>query len=490
MEICEASAVELRDLLASGEISSREVAEAFYARIDAVEPKVHAFLTLTREEALSQADAVDKAKANGDGLPPWAGVPVGIKDNMCTRGVRTTCASRILENFVPPYDGTAVAKTQSAGLVPLGKLNMDEFAMGSSTENSAFGPTRNPWDLTRVPGGSSGGSAAAVAAREVPFALGSDTGGSIRQPAACCGVVGMKPTYGLVSRYGLVAFASSLDQIGPLSRTVTDSAALLNIVAGHDARDSTSLLEDIPDYTSFLVDDVRGMKIGMPREYFAEGIDQSVKARVREAIDLLAGLGAEITEVSLPHTEYGIAAYYLVATAEASSNLARYDGVKYGFRETDVGDLLDMYCSTKSHGFGAEVQRRIMLGTYGLSSGYYDAYYLKAQKVRTLLKRDFENAFAQCDCLVTPTSPTVAFGIGERVDDPLHMYLADVLTVSASLAGLPGMSVPCGLSNGLPVGMQILAPVLREGTIFRVAYTYECHTDHHRRMPMFRGDEV
>ncbi|GAB4259985.1 MAG: Asp-tRNA(Asn)/Glu-tRNA(Gln) amidotransferase subunit GatA [Deferrisomatales bacterium] len=472
MELTTKTAHELRGLLDRGEATSQEVTRAYLERIEAVDPKVGAFLTVTADLALEMAREADGRIARGE-AGPLTGIPLGLKDLLVTRGVPTTCASRILEGFVPPYDATAVARLRRAGAVFLGKCNMDEFAMGSSNENSAFGPVRNPWDLDRVPGGSSGGSAAAVAAREAAAALGSDTGGSIRQPAACCGVVGLKPTYGRVSRYGLVAFASSLDQIGPLTRDVTDAALLLQAVAGKDPADSTSVDEPVPDYRAALTPDARGLRVGVPKEYFVEGTDPQVEAAVRGAIEVLRGQGAEIREVSLPHTPYAVAVYYLVATAEASSNLARYDGVKYGLRVAGE-DLIDTYRATRARGFGDEVKRRIMLGTYALSAGYYDAYYRRAQKVRALIARDFREAFAQVDVIACPTAPTPAFRLGERTDDPLQMYLSDILTIPCNLAGLPGISVPCGFtSEGLPVGFQLLAAPFAEPVLLRAAYAYE-----------------
>ena len=433
---------------------------------------MHAYISLDEEGALRKAEEVDARVARGEEVGVLAGVPVAVKDNICIKGMRTTCASKILENFVSPYDATVVEKLKAADAVFLGKTNLDEFAMGSSTENSYFGPTRNPHDPERVPGGSSGGSAAALAAGEAVLALGSDTGGSIRQPASFCGVVGLKPTYGRVSRYGLVAFASSLDQIGPMAKNVKDTALLLNVISGYDPRDSTSAPVEVPDFTKALDEGIEGIRIGLPREYFAEGLEDEVREKVLEAVDILEGEGAEVVEVSLPHTKYAIATYYIVAPAEASSNLARYDGVKYGFR-AEGRDLYEMYCNTRSQGFGEEVKRRIMLGTYTLSAGYYEAYYLKALKVRTLIKQDFEEAFETCDLLATPTSPTVAFRLGEKVADPLTMYLSDVYTVSVNLAGLPGISVPCGSSDGLPVGLQLIGRPFDEETLLRVAHVVE-----------------
>jgi aspartyl-tRNA(Asn)/glutamyl-tRNA(Gln) amidotransferase subunit A len=451
------------------------IAEAHYARIQEEDGKIGAYLTLCKERALEQADRIDRMAAEGKPLPPLGGVPVGIKDVMSTRGVRTTAGSKMLGNYIPPYDSTAVVRMEEAGAVVLGKTNCDAFAMGSSNENSAFYPVHNPRDLSRVPGGSSGGSAAAVAADMAVVALGSDTGGSIRQPAAFCGIVGLMPTYGRVSRYGLIAFASSLDHIGPLARTVTDAAIVLRTIAGRDPMDSTSADLPVPDYASKLEKPVRGLRLGVAKEYFGEGLDDEVRQAVELAIDKLKSLGCEVVPVSLPHTAYAIPAYYLIATAEASSNLARYDGVRYGYRASAVNTLSEMYRRSRDESFGAEVKRRIMLGTYALSAGYYDAYYLKAQKVRTLLTRDFEQAFQKVDAIVTPTSPTAAFRLGEKSDDPLAMYLADIYTVTADLAGIPGISVPCGLTKNekLPIGLQILGKHFDETTILRIAHAYE-----------------
>jgi aspartyl-tRNA(Asn)/glutamyl-tRNA(Gln) amidotransferase subunit A len=447
------------------------LAEAQYARIEQEDERIGAYLTLCKDRAMEQADRMDRMAAEGKTLPPLGGVPVAIKDVMSTRGVRTTAGSKSLENYIPPYDCTAVVRLEAAGAVVLGKTNCDEFAMGSSNENSAFRPVHNPRDLTRVPGGSSGGSAAAVAA---DMALGSDTGGSIRQPAAFCGVVGLMPTYGRVSRYGLIAFASSLDHIGPLTKTVKDAATVLRAIAGRDAMDSTSADVRVPDYVAELEKPVRGLKLGVAKEYFGEGLDEEIRHAAQAAIDRLKGLGCEVIPVSLPHTPYAIPAYYLIATAEASSNLARYDGVRYGHRAAGVKSLSEMYRRTRDEGFGAEVKRRIMLGTYALSAGYYDAYYIKAQKVRTLLARDFEEAFTKVDAIVTPTTPTAAFRLGEKSDDPLAMYLADIYTVTADLAGIPGISIPCGeTKEKLPIGLQILGKHFDESTILRLAHAYE-----------------
>jgi aspartyl-tRNA(Asn)/glutamyl-tRNA(Gln) amidotransferase subunit A len=465
---------ELRDRIRAGQLSPVEVVQSFLTRIEQVEGRVQAFNTLTAASALDQAQRIARLQADRRPLPPLCGIPLGIKDVICTQGVRTTCSSRILERFVPPYNATVMDRLAAAGATMLGKLNMDEFAMGSSTENSAFRPTHNPWNLDCVPGGSSGGSAAAVAADMCAGALGTDTGGSIRQPGGFCGVAALKPTYGRVSRYGLIAYASSLDQIGPLAKDVRDAAILLGAIAGHDPKDSTSADLPVPDYEAALTGDIRGLRVGIPAEYFIPGTDPEVEAAVRAAIALLERLGAVRVPVTLPHTPYAIATYYLVATAEASSNLGRYDGVKYGHRTAAPEHLIDMYMKTRREGFGSEVKRRIMLGTYALSAGYYDAYYLKALKVRTLIRRDFTRAFECCDAILTPTSPTAAFRIGEKTDDPLQMYLADVFTVSVNLAGVPGMSVNCGFTeSGLPIGLQLIGRPFDEATILRVAHAYE-----------------
>jgi len=464
----------LRDRIAAGEVSAADVVASHLKRIADVDSRIGAFVRVNEAEALETAASIDRDRTAGRALGPLAGVPIAIKDVLCTRGLATGCGSRILERFVPPFDATCVARLRAAGAVLLGKTNMDEFAMGSSTENSSCQVTRNPWDPERVPGGSSGGSAAAVAADEVPAALGTDTGGSIRQPAALCGVVGMKPTYGRVSRYGLVAFASSLDQVGPFGNSVEDVAEVLHVIAGHDARDATSARQPVPDYPAATRRGARGLRIGVPREYFPEEMDGEVSTAVRGALAAAGRLGATVEEISLPHTEYAIPTYYVLATAEASSNLARYDGVRYGSRAKDTPDLASMYVASRSHGFGAEVKRRIMLGTYVLSSGYYDAYYLKAQKVRTLIRRDFEAAFERVDAIVTPTSPTAAFRIGEKVDDPLAMYLSDIFTVTVNLAGLPGLSMPCGLTRDrLPIGLQIVGRPFDEETVLRLAAALE-----------------
>lgn len=479
----ELTAHELHDLLVEKEISCRELTEAVFARMDAVEEQVKSYLTLTHDLAMQQAAAMDEKIARGESIGALEGIPVALKDVLCTRNVRTTCASKILHNFVPPYDATVVRKLREAGAIFVGKTNMDEFAMGSSTENSGFFPTRNPWDLTTVPGGSSGGSAAAVAADECAVALGSDTGGSIRQPASFCGIVGLKPTYGRVSRFGLIAFASSLDQIGPMTKDVTDCALLLNAIAGHDSLDSTSLPQPLPDYAKSLVPDVKGLRIGVPKEYFAQGVEPAIADAVRAAIDKLCELGATAEETSTPYAEYGLPTYYIIAPSEASSNLARYDGVQYGYRAADESDVITMLSKTRAEGFGHEVKHRIMIGTYTLSSGYYDAYYLKASKVRTLIKLDFDRVFEKYDVLITPTSPTVAFKLGERTDDPLAMKLADVCTIPVNMAGLPGISIPCGFDKGLPIGLQIIGKALDEETLLRVAYTYEQATEWNKRKP-------
>ncbi|OGW19011.1 MAG: aspartyl/glutamyl-tRNA amidotransferase subunit A [Nitrospirae bacterium GWC2_57_13] len=484
MEFFDQTLHELHEKLKKKEITSRSITESVLGRIRSVDGKIKAYITVADQEALGSAEAADKAMAQQGPRTPLQGIPVALKDNLCTTGVLTTCASKILGNFVPPYDATVVAKLRAEGAVFCGKANMDEFAMGSSTENSGYFTTRNPWDLDRIPGGSSGGSAAAVAAGECIAALGSDTGGSIRQPAACCGVVGLKPTYGRVSRYGLVAFASSLDQIGPITKDVRDAAIVLNAIAGRDGRDSTSADIPVPDFTKALQRDVKGLKIGIPKEYFIEGMDPEVERSVREAVKTLERLGATTVEVSLPHTGYAVATYYILATSEASSNLARYDGVKYGVRADGAKDLLDLYLKSRSRGFGAEVQRRIMLGTYALSAGYYDAYYKKGQQVRTLIKRDFDEAFKTVDIIATPTAPTAAFKIGEKSADPLQMYLSDIFTISVNLAGIPGISIPCGFTKGgLPIGLQILGRHFDEETVLRAAFAYEQATEWHKMRP-------
>lgn len=473
---------ELHKRLRQKDVSVEQLVETSLQRIEEVDGEIQAFLTVDAEGARRQAKALD---SQGDA--EWGslfGMPIGIKDNISTKGINTTCASKLLANYVPVYDATVVERLKQAQTVMIGKTNMDEFAMGSSNENSGFYPVRNPWNTAYVPGGSSGGSAAAVAAREVYFALGSDTGGSIRQPAAFCGVVGLKPTYGRVSRYGLVAYASSLDQIGPITKNVEDAAYVLQVIAGNDLKDSTSAAVETPDFQSALTGDVRGLRIAVPNEYIGEGVDPEVRDKVLDALKTLEKLGATWEEVSLPHSEYAVAAYYIIASSEASSNLARYDGVRYGVRAKGADRLIDLYKRTRSEGFGDEVKRRIMLGTYSLSSGYYDAYYLKAQKVRTLIKRDFEQLFAQYDVIIGPTTPTTAFKIGEKIDDPLTMYMEDILTIPVNLAGIPAISVPCGFAaNGLPVGLQIVGKAFDESTLLRVAHAFEQHTDHHRYRP-------
>lgn len=484
MSLNQLTAHELHKKLKAREITSVELTESVYERIDAVESQVKGYLTLTKDRALEQAQAADAGFEKGDDMPSLAGIPIAIKDVICTKGVKTTCASKILSNFVPPYDATVMTRLNQQGIVMVGKTNMDEFAMGSSTENSAYQVTHNPWDLDTIPGGSSGGSAAVVSADTAICSLGSDTGGSIRQPAALCGVVGMKPTYGRVSRYGLIAFASSLDQIGPFTKDITDCALVLNAICGNDEMDSTAVDVPVPDFTQSLINDVNGLKIGVPKEYFTKGLDPDVADKVKEAIAEFEKLGATVEEISLPHTEYAIATYYILAPAEASANLARYDGVRYGYRAEDPVDMIDMYKKTRSEGFGQEVKRRIMLGTFALSAGYQDAYYKKAQKVRTLIRKDFDAAFEKVDIIATPTSPTPAFKIGERTADPLQMYLCDVMTTPASHAGLPGLSMPCGLvESGLPVGLQLLAAPFDEETLLRTAYTFEQNTEHHLQKP-------
>ncbi len=483
-----ASIRELHRQLINKERSAVEITQEALDRITQLEPKLKSFLCVTADNALAQAHKVDAQIAAGEEIGLLAGIPIAVKDNMCTNGIPTTCASRILENFVPPYDATVVSKLHAAGAVIVGKANMDEFAMGSSTETSAYQITANPWDLERVPGGSSGGSAAAVAAGECVVSLGSDTGGSIRQPASFCGLVGLKPTYGLVSRYGLVAYASSLDQIGPFGRTVEDAAILLGAVAGYDSRDSTSLNVPIPDYAQALKPSLRPkglIRIGVIKETFGVGLDSAVKDAVTKAIEQFQELGAEIQVVSCPRFRYGLPTYYIIAPSEASANLARYDGVKYGFRSEDPQNLLDMYAKTRSQGFGAEVKRRIAIGTYVLSAGYYDAYYLKAQKVRTLIKEDFEKAFSQVDVLVCPTAPTTAFKAGEKFNDPMSMYLSDLMTIPVNLAGLPALSLPCGFDDkGLPIGIQLIGNLLQESRLFQVAHAYEQSTNWHLRRPV------
>jgi aspartyl-tRNA(Asn)/glutamyl-tRNA(Gln) amidotransferase subunit A len=475
---------EAHKLLKQRKISSTELTESVLKRVAEVEKQVHACVTIAEGVALKEAEKVDNHIKTSHEITPLTGIPTLIKDVICTKGIRTTCSSKILENFVPPYDATVIEKLKAQKAVIVGKTNMDEFAMGSSTEHSAFFPTHNPWDLSRVPGGSSGGSAAAVAADETIYALGSDTGGSVRQPAALCSVVGLKPTYGRVSRFGLVAFASSLDQIGPLTKDVTDCALVMNTIAGYDPRDSTSVPHPVPDYTQQLIPDIKGLKIGIPKEYFVEGMQNQVRATLEAAIDKLRELGAKINwEVSLPHTKYALAVYYILAPSEASANLARYDGVKYGFSERDASNVIETTQRTRQFGFGTEVKRRIMLGTYALSAGYYDAYYLKAQKVRTLIKREFDQAFEKCDALVTPTSPIVPFKLGEKLEDPMQMYLSDVCTLPINIAGIPAISIPAGFADNLPIGMQIMGKPFSEEILLRIAFAYEQATDWHKRKP-------
>ncbi|WP_246942906.1 Asp-tRNA(Asn)/Glu-tRNA(Gln) amidotransferase subunit GatA [Bacillus pinisoli] len=474
---------ELHSKLHKKEISATDLVDESYKRIHAVEDKVKAFLTLNEETARAQAKEIDDQLGNKNEFGLLFGLPIGVKDNIVTKGLRTTCASQILANFDPIYDATVVEKLHAAEAITIGKLNMDEFAMGSSNENSSFVATRNPWNTDYVPGGSSGGSAAAVAAGEVLFSLGSDTGGSIRQPAAYCGVVGLKPTYGRVSRYGLVAFASSLDQIGPITNTVEDNAYLLQAISGQDPMDSTSANVEVPDFLSSLTGDVKGLKIAVPKEYLGEGVQDYVRQSVLDALKVLEGLGATWEEVSLPHSKYALATYYLLSSSEASANLARFDGVRYGVRSDNARNLLELYKQTRSEGFGDEVKRRIMLGTFALSSGYYDAYYIKAQKVRTLIKQDFEDIFEKYDVIIGPTAPSHAFKLGEKTKDPMTMYANDILTIPVNLAGVPGISVPCGFSDGLPLGLQIIGKHFDESTIYRVAHAFEQATDHHKQRP-------
>ena len=485
MSVLGRSARELRQDIAAGSISAVEACRVTLDRMSSVNPALNAFNHVAADRALERAAAIDRQRAAGERLGSLAGVPIALKDNMCVRGMRTTASSKILDQFVPPYDATIVKRLESAGAVIVGKTNCDEFAMGSSNENSAYGPVRNPWNLETTPGGSSGGSAAAVASNCVPLALGSDTGGSIRQPASFCGVVGLKPTYGRVSRYGLLAFASSLDQIGPFARTVGDAALALSAIAGHDLCDATSSTAEVPDYTAALTGNARGVRVGVPRAFVSDGVDDRVRASFDAALVTLRDSGATLVDIELPHARLAIPAYYLICTAEASSNLARYDGVKYGYRSPAAKDasLKAMYSKTREEGFGPEVKRRIMLGTYVLSAGYYDAFYLKAQQVRTLLRRDYEQAFESVDVVAMPTSPIPPFRLGEKTDDPLQMYLADIFTVSVNLAGLPGISVPCGFAEGLPIGFQLIGKMLDEATILRVADSFERATDWHKKTP-------
>ena len=487
MELYELTVHELRDKLAKKEITSEDITKSYIKRIEEKEPEVKAFVNTTTENAIEIAKEIDKKRAEGEKLSELAGIPIGIKDNICTKGVKTTCSSKMLENFVSPYDATVMEKVNAEDLIMLGKCNMDEFAMGGSTEYSYFKKTRNPWNLNKVPGGSSGGSAAAVAAGMVPWALGSDTGGSVRQPSSFCGTVGLKPTYGLVSRYGLVAFASSLDQIGTITKDVEDNAMLLNVIAGHDAKDSTSVNVEKKDYTKALINDVKGLKIGIPKEYFGEGINPEVKEAVMNVAKKYEELGATVEECSISVTDYALATYYIIACAEASSNLGRFDGIRYGYRTENFSNLKDIYRNSRSEGFGSEVKRRIILGTYVLSSGYYDAYYKKAQKVRTIVKQAFKDLFKKYDVLLTPTAPTVAFDIGTRSNNPLEMYLADICTVSINIGGVPAMSVPCGLDReGMPIGFQLIGNHFDEETLYRAAYTYEQNTDFKSNKPTFK----
>lgn len=486
MELYNETIKSLHKKLVNKELSSVELTNTIYKRIEAVEPQVQAYISLTKNTALHSAQNVDKKIANGEQISSLAGIPGALKDNICTQNILTSCASKMLETFIPPYSATVVNKLNAQDYVLLGKTNMDEFAMGSSTETSYFHKTYNPWNLNNVPGGSSGGSAAAVAAGEAIWALGSDTGGSIRQPAAFTGIVGLKLTYGLVSRYGLVAYASSLDQIGPLTRTVEDAAIVLNSIAGHDPLDSTSIDLPTPDYTQALKNDIKGMRFGLPKEYFAKGLDPKVAEVIAKSIKTIEALGGEIVEISLPHTEYAVTTYYIIAPAEASSNLARYDGVGYGYRSKTGKNLLEMTTNSRTEGFGAEVKRRIMLGTYVLSSGYYDAYYLKAMKARTLIKQDFDEAFNKVDIILTPASPTVSYPVGAMVD-PLSAYLLDIYTIPVNLAGLPAISIPCGFVDGLPVGLQLIAKPLAEATLLQASYTFEQNTEHHKCLATLGG---
>ncbi len=482
MSLIEKTVCELISLQTSGQASALEIANAFLASIAEREPKVHAFMYVNEASVREQASAIDAKRSSGAKLGALAGVPIAIKDVLCTKGVPTTCSSKILENFVPPYDATAVARVKAADAILLGKTNMDEFAMGSSTENSAYKTTRNPWDLSRIPGGSSGGSAAAVAACQAPVSLGTDTGGSIRQPASLCGIVGIKPTYGRISRYGLIAFASSLDQVGPFTHDVMDNALLMEVLSGHDSKDSTSVDVPVPAYTKTLNDPVKGLRIGVPKEFFGEGLDSEVEASIKAALKEYEKLGAKLVDVSLPHSRYAVAVYYIVATAEASSNLARFDGMHYGHRTKVKTDLINTYAKSRGEGFGKEVQRRIMLGTYALSSGYKDDYYLKALKVRRLIKNDFDDAFKSCDVVMGPTAPSAAFKMGEKSDNPLAMYLSDIYTISCNLAGIAGLSIPCGFTKGgLPIGLQLLSPPFDEEKMLRIARMYEAATDWHTK---------
>ena len=491
LRLLESTALQIQEKILSKEIRAKDVIKLFFERMKDIEPHVQAYITINEEDAIKKATEIDKKLERNEKLGLLAGIPIAIKDNICTKNLHTTCASKILKNFIPPYDAFAVKRLKEEDAIIVGKTNLDEFAMGSSTENSSFKITRNPWNYDYVPGGSSGGSTAAVAADLSFMALGSETGGSVRQPAALCGVVGVKPTYGRVSRYGLVAFGSSLDQIGTVTKDVRDAAVLLQVIAGHDLHDSTSVQVPVPDYSNGIDSGVDGLKIGIPKEYFAEGLNKDVDSAVKDALEIYKQLGAKIVDISLPHTEYAVAVYYIVANAEASSNLARYDGVRYGYRTDRASGIVDMYCRTRTEGFGNEVKRRIMLGNYALSSGYYDAYYLKASKVRSLIKKDFDIAFEKVDCIICPTSPVPAFKIGERANNPLEMYLSDIYTIPANLAGIPGISIPCGFSKeGLPIGMQILARHFEEKKLLQIAYTFERKTDFHLKKPVLKGSTV
>ena len=491
MKIVDLTVHELAEKLEAKELTSEEITKAYFNRIKEIDPKVRAYISTLEDDAINKAKQIDVARNKGEKLPKYAGIPIGIKDNICIKGTKTTCSSKMLENFVSPYDATVIEKLNEEKLVYLGKLNMDEFAMGSSTENSAFFNTHNPWDLSRVPGGSSGGSAAAVASNIAPWALGSDTGGSIRQPSSLCGTVGLKPTYGLVSRYGLVAFASSLDQIGPITKDVTDSAILLSIISGHDEKDSTSDNNPSKDYTKSLINDVKGMRIGIPKEYIGEGINEEVKKAILDVAKKYEELGATVEECSFEAGNYALSAYYIIADAEASSNLGRFDGIRYGYRTSKIESLDDIYVNSRSEGFGQEVKRRILLGTYVLSSGYYDAYYKKGQKVRTVIKKAFDELFEKYDLLLAPTSPTTAFKIGEKTENPVEMYLADICTIPVNMAGLPGMNVPCTLdSQGLPIGFQLIGKAFDEETIIRAAYTYEQNSNFRESKPSFKGGKA
>ncbi|HHT9130347.1 MAG TPA: Asp-tRNA(Asn)/Glu-tRNA(Gln) amidotransferase subunit GatA [Candidatus Brocadiaceae bacterium] len=488
MRLLESTALQIQKRILSKEIRAKDVVNLLFERIKDIEPHVQAYITINEEEAIKKAIEIDKKIEKNEKLGLLAGIPIAVKDNICTKSLYTTCASKILKNFIPPYDAFAVKRLKEEDAIIVGKTNLDEFAMGSSTENSSFKTTRNPWNCEYVPGGSSGGSTASVAADISFMALGSETGGSVRQPAALCGVVGVKPTYGRVSRYGLVAFGSSLDQIGTVTKDVRDAAMLLQVIAGYDLHDSTSAQVPVPDYLTEIDSGVDGLKIGIPREYFTGGLNKDIDNAVKDALKIYERLGAKVVDISLPHTEYAVAVYYIVANAEASSNLARYDGVRYGYRTSKASGIIDMYSRTRSEGFGNEVKRRIMLGNYALSSGYYDAYYLKASKVRSLIKKDFDSAFEKVDCIICPTSPVPAFKIGERANNPLEMYLSDIYTIPANLAGIPGISVPCGFSKeGLPMGMQILAKHFEEEKLLQIAYAFERETDFHLKKPVLKG---